>query len=315
MNGNNTANTQALIKNELWQQQLEEILHEDIGLLPFVRQVDFPDGIAFTMPSIGTPVVRDYPEGSEATFDALDSGEVTITMNAPVIAANSVTEVLLEDSSWSQELVSSIPVEQAIAIQERFETDVFALAMHQSQGTNDANLINGAAHRRIGQGTAQSMDVSDFAKAGYSLRIAKVPRTNLVAFVHPSVAHTLETQTNIVNISNNPKWEGIIETGLAKDHRFVKNIYGFDIFESVLLPEMNETIGGDTTTTGVANLFMSLARPTIAPFTLAWRRQPTMRSWVDESTGDLRTKTTARWGSGLTRDENLVVIGTDIGTI
>jgi hypothetical protein len=248
MSGNNTTNSQSIIRSELWQQQLEEILHENLLGVPFVRQVDFPDGTAFTMPSLGTPAVRDLPEGAEVTFDALDNGETTITMNAPVVAANSISEVLLEDSMWANDLLSAIPGEQAQAIMERFETDTLALAMQQFNGTDDQNLINGVAHRKIASGTNEIMQPQDFAFAGYSLKKAKVRRQNLIAIVDPSVAYALETTTNLVNVSNNPKWEGVIESGIESNFRFIRNVYGFDVFESNLLPDMNETIDGLTTT-------------------------------------------------------------------
>jgi len=311
MSGNTTSNTQALIRSELWQVQLEEILHENLMGVPFVRQVDFPDGTAFTMPSISTPQVRDLPEGAEVTFDALDSGETTITMNAPIIAANSLSQVLMEDALWAQEAISSIPVEQAQAIMERFETDTLALAMNQFAGTSNANTINGVGHRKIAGGTNEVIIANDFAFAGYSLQKAKVPRQNLIAIVDPSVAYSLETSTNLVNVSNNPKWEGIIETGIAENFRFIRNIFGFDIFESNMLPVMNETIGGLTTTAGKANIFTSLARPSLAPFVLAWRRKPTLVSEWNNKLKQTEVDTTARWGSGLVRDENLVVIGSD----
>ncbi len=311
MSGNTTSNSDSIIRSELWQVQLEEILHENLLGVPFVRQVDFPDGTAFTMPSIGTPLVRDLPEGAEVTFDALDTGETTITMNAPVIAANSLSQVLMEDSMWAAEAVASIPVEQAQAIMERFETDTLALAMQQFNGTDDLNLINGAAHRKIASGTNEVIATTDFAFAGFSLKKAKISRQNLVAIVDPSVAFTLETLTNLSNVSNNPKWEGIIESGIEQNYRFIRNIYGFDVFESNMLPTMNETIDGKTTTAGVANLFMSLARPSIAPFVLAWRRKPLLVSEWNNKLKQTEVDTTARWGSGLVRDENLVVIGSD----
>lgn len=312
MAGNSTANTQALIRSELWQAQLEEILHEHLmGFSGLVRQLDFPDGNQFTMPSIGTPVTRDLPESSEVIFDSLDSGEVSITMNAPIVAANKLTEVLLEDSLWAQELLSAIPTEQAIAIMERVETDIFALANQQFAGTANQNLINGVAHRKVAGGTNEVMAPADFAFAKYSLLKAKVPTSNLVAIVDPSVAFALETSTNLVNVSNNPQWEGVIATGIDKEFRFVKNVYGFDVFESNLLADANETIDGLTTTAGKANIFTSMARPGISPFVQAWRRNATLKSWVDDDTGDLKTKTTARYGTGLTRDENLVVILSD----
>ena len=311
MSGNNTSNSASIIRSELWETQLEEILHENLMGVPFVRQVDFPDGTQFTMPSIGTPLVRDLPEGAEVTFDALDTGETTITMNAPVIAANSLSQVLMEDSMWAAEAIASIPVEQAQAIMERFETDTLALAMTQFAGVNNQNLINGAAHRKIAGGTNEVMQPQDFAFAGFSLKKAKIARQNLIAIVDPSVAFALETSTNLVNISNNPRWEGIIETGIEQNFRFIRNVYGFDVFESNLLPTMNETIDGLTTTAGVANIFTSLARPSIAPFVLAWRRKPMLVSEWNNKKKQTEVDTTARWGSGLVRDENLVVIGSD----
>ena len=315
MPGNNTGNTQSLIRSELWQKELEEILHEDLLGMAFVRQIEFPDGTAFTMPSIGTPLVRDFPEGSEITFDALDNGEVTVTMNAPVIAANSVTEVQLEDSMWANELLSAIPVEQGIAIMERFETDTLALAMQQFAGLNNQNLINGFAHRKVAGGTNQVMAVNDFAHAGLSLQKAKVPRSNLVAIVDPTVAFTLETATQLTNISNNPRWEGIIESGISKDHRFIRNVFGFDVFESAMLPRSTETIDSVSVTDGVVNQFMSLARPQILPYTLAWRRHPKLRGGENDKTHDIEVNTTARWGTGLTRDENLFVVISDLNVV
>lgn len=204
MSGNTTSNTGSLIRSELWQRQLEEILHEKLLEMPIVRQLDFPDGSAFTIPSISSALVRDLPEGSEVTFDALDTGEVQITLNDPVVAANSVSEVLLEDSMWSADIMSTIPAEQATAIMERFETDVLALANQQFAGTGDANNINGVAHRRIATGVNETMQPQDFAIAGFTLKKAKIPTQNLVAIVDPSVSYALETATNLVNVSNNP---------------------------------------------------------------------------------------------------------------
>lgn len=311
MSGNTTTNSTEIIRSELWSQQLEEILHELLIGTPFVRQIDFPDGSAFTVPSLGTPLVRDLPEGTDVVFDAIDTGEVQITMNAPVSAANSVSRILQEDSMWAADLMAAIPVEQAAAVMERFETDVLALANAQFAGASDANQINGIDHRRVASGTNEVMTPADFAYAGYALKKAKIPNQSLMAIVDPSVAYTLETSTNLVNVSNNPRWEGIIETGITSNMRFVKNVHGFDIFESNLLPTANETINSVTTTAGVANIFMSAARETLLPFMLAWRRRPVLETDTPMVKQETQVLTTARWGTGLTRDENLVVILSD----
>lgn len=311
MSGNITTNTDSLIRSELWAAQLEEILHEQLLGTPFVRQVDFPDGSAFTMPSLGTPLVRDLPEGVDVTFDPLDTGEVTITMNAPVVAANSISKVLMEDSMWAADLMAAVAPEQAQAIMERFETDVLSLANSQFAGTSNANQINGVDHRRVASGTNETMAPADFAFAKYSLLKAKVPTQGLIAIVDPSVAYALETSTNLVNVSNNPRWEGIVESGIEQNMRFVRNVYGFDVFESNLLPTANETINSVTTTAGKANIFMSAARESLLPFVLAWRRRPMLDTDSPLVKQEEQIVTTARWGTGLVRDENLVVILSD----
>ena len=56
---------------------------------------------------------------------------------------------------------------------------------------------------------------------------------------------------------------------------------------------------------------MNMNNAKMLPFTVAWKEQPTSSSEIDFDTDDLKFKTTARWGNGLTRDENLVVIITD----
>lgn len=312
MSGNNTGNTQALIRQELYQAELEEILHERLTGTPFVREVPFPDGNILTMPSISTPVVRDLPEGTEITFDTLDSGQVSIKLNAPIVSANKFTAVLQEDSFWASEMISSVPAEQATAIMERFETDVFALANRQFLGANNANVINGFAHRKVGSGTGQTATPTDFSYANLALTKAKIPEMGRVAFVDPTVAYWLENSTNIVNVSNNPRWEGIIETGMQKEFKFIRNIFGFDVFSTNFLADANETIAGKTTTSGKANIFLSMANERLLPFVASWKARPTMR--VKERftfDNELQIYTRARYGTGLVRDENLFVLLTD----
>lgn len=311
MSAINTGNSQAIIRSELWQRQLEEILHEHLTGTPFVRQLDFPDGSQFTIPSIGTALVRDLPEGAEVTYDALDSGEIAFTLNDPVVSATSLSEVFLEDSLWSSEVLATVPVEHAAAIMERFETDVLALANQQSQGQGDANQINGIDHRRMASGTNEVMTPSDFAYVGYALKKAKIPNMGVMGVVDPSVAYAIETTTNLVNVSNNPRFEGIVESGITKNMRFVRNVYGIDIFESNMLPDANETLPGGTSTAGKANVFMSVARESLLPFVVAWRRRPKMDRDFNHNLREEQIVTTARYGTGVTREDNLVVIVSD----
>ena len=83
----------------------------------------------------------------------------------------------------------------------------------------------------------------------------------------------LNTLTNIVNMSNNPRWEGLIETGIGSGMRFIKNIFGFDFYVSNYLPTANETIT-ITTASGKANIFFSAAGGDLSPFMGAIRQMP-----------------------------------------
>lgn len=313
MAGNTTAN-QLHALQESWQMEMEEILYEELLQLGFYRAVDFPKAKELILPSIGTPEVRSYQEEALFTFDAVDQGETKIVANEAVYCGNSFTQFLQEDYILVDEMIAAVPGLHAQAIKERMITDLLALANKQFAGTGNANTINGVAHRKVATGTSQAVQPQDFAFAKYALQMAKVPTTNLVAIVHPSVAYTLETTTNLVNVSNNPRWEGILETGLDKQMRFVRNVYGFDVFESTMLPSAaSETIGGSSTTSkGVANIMFSMANPRLLPFVWANKRNPTLKSWIKEETDDtLNIVTTARWGTGLTRDENLFVLLSD----
>jgi len=218
----------------------------------------------------------------------------------------------MEDSLWTSAFMAEIPVRHSVAIMEQFETEVLAMANDQSAGTGNANNINGIAHRRIATGGNEVMDPSDFAYARYALNKAKVPQSGLIAIVDPSVAYALETSSQLVNVSNNPRWEGVISTGIEKNMRFVKNVYGFDVFESNLLADANETIGTSTTAAGKANIFMAAgAGEMLLPFAVAWRRRPRLDRQFNYLTREEEILTTARWGKMLSREDNLVVILSD----
>jgi hypothetical protein len=139
-----------------------------------------------------------------------------------------------------------------------------------------------------------------------------MPDTNLVAFVDPSVEYTLNTLSNLTNVSNNPMWEGVITSGLASGRRFVKNIYGFDVYTSnYLAKNQNETIGGLTTGAGVANVFFSAADKDLLPFMGAWRQMPTVDTEYNKDFQREEYVTTARYGLKVYRPENLIVVLTD----
>lgn len=309
MAGMNSANTEHLRRSEVWSSQLKDVLEDELMAKGYVNWLsEFPDGDQFTIPSIGQAVVRNYTEGSPIQYDALDTGEFTFTISEYLSSATYITNKAKQDGFYMNQLVAEFVPAQARAINEHLERTVFNLQSQQTPG--NLNKINGADHRWVGSGTNETIALSDFAKALYSLKKANVPDINLIAIVDPSVEYAINTLSNIVNVSNNPRWEGVIESSMASGMRFLKNIYGFDVYVSTYLADANETINGKTTTAGKANLFFSAA-PGVLPFIGAWRQMPTVESEYNKDEQREEYATIARYGVKLYRPENLVVVLTD----
>lgn len=310
-----TSNSTVLTRSEVWSATLKEVLQEVLQGESYVRWLtEFPDGDQFTIPSIGEGTVRDYSENTAVVYDALDTGEFTFTITEYVQSGNYITEKARQDLFYASQLESAFVPSQLRALKEKLETDIFALGAGGASGgqtASDTNTINSAEHRFVATGTNEVMTVSDFAKALYGLKKANVPGSSLIAFVDPSVEYEMNTITNLVNVSNNPRWEGIIETGIAGDARFMKNIFGFDVFVTNFLADANETIGGLTTAAGKANCFYSAASPEILPFVGAWRQMPKVDGEFNKDLQREEYVTTARYGLKVYRPENLVVVLAD----
>lgn len=304
-----TQNVDHLTRSLVWSNDLKARLEDELMATKYVNWLsEFPDGDTFVIPSIGEAVVRDYSENEPVVYDAMDTGEFQFSITEYLSSATYITNKAKQDMFYMNQLVSSFVPEQARSIGRRVETDIFNL---QSQQTASAlNNINGAAHRFIANGTNEVMALEDFARALFALKKANVPQRNLVAIVDPSVEFAINNITNLTNVSNNPRWEGIIESGIGQDMSFIKNIYGFDVYTSNYLADMNETIGGKTTTAGKANLFFS-ADSGVLPFVGAWRQMPTVESEYNKDRQREEYLTTARYGLKLFRPENLVVVGSD----
>jgi hypothetical protein len=309
----NTVNTH-LVRAELWSDQLKEILQDRLQGTKYVRWLtNFPDGNALTIPSIGEIPMRETGENVPVVYDAMDTGEFQLTIDRYVEAATYITDKAKQDAYYANQLIASFVPKMRRAIEENMETSIFALA--GSQTLADANTINGAAHRFVGGETSGNLKFDDFAKAKFALDKANCTGAR-VAIVDPSQEYILNVTTNITNVSNNPRFEGLINTGFVNDitgMAFVKNIYGFDVYVSNYLTatasDENSALGGaSVTSTGfVQNLFCSLGGMDETPFVGAWRQEPRVEY---DRNKDLRRDEyvmNARFGLKLYRPESLVV--------
>lgn len=309
-----TTDTPHLIRSNLWSTELKEVVEDQLMAMRYVKWIDdmFPDGETLNIPSVGQLVADDYSEDEAVKYRAMDTGNFTFSITEYVHSGTYITRKQLQDSVYSAMLVSQFVPKQARAIMSRLENDILGLSAQQTAA--NTNTINGVAHRFVGTGTSETISINDFAKANTALDKANMPSANRVAIVDPTVGYTLSTLTNLSNVSNNPRWEGIVESGMVSDMHFTKNVHGFDVYISNRLATANETIGGLTTAAGKANLFFS-ATPDLLPFVGAMRQKPIVDSEFNKDKQREEYVTTARWGVKLYRPENLVCVLTDTDQI
>lgn len=271
---------------------------------------DFNDGDTLNIPSIGQAEVLDYAENQAIRYTGMDTGNFTFTITEYKQSATWITNKMKQDSFYMSRLVAAFVPAQARAIAKAMEVDLMNLGP-ESQTAGSTNSINDAQHRWVGSGTSETIGLQDFAKARYALQKANVPMTNLVAIIDPSVEYALSTQAGLVNVVNNPKWEGIVRDGFSTGTQFRYNIYGFDVYTSQNLKSaMVETIGGKSVTNGVANMFFSAA-PDALPFVGSVRQPPKVDSEYNKDHQRDEYVTTARYGLKMFRPENMVVVLTD----
>ena len=315
MSGMTTGNSSHLIRSELWSNELKSVLQDELQATKYVKMLSgFPDGNTFTIPSIGTATVDNYVEDTAVTYRPMDTGEFQFTITEYLSSATYITNKNKQDGFYMQELISSFVPQQHRAIMEHFEKTTFE-APESGITANSNETINGAHHRFAG-GNSGKVEVADFAYARYALKKANVPDTNLVAIVDPSIEFEMNTLANLTNVSNNPRWEGIVSNGIATGMSFIANIYGFDVYTSNHLPTITDSAlperDGSTTfnagaVTAKANYFFSAASE-VAPLIGAWRQQPTVESEYNKDFQREEYVTTARYGVKLYRPENMVTV-------
>lgn len=312
MSGWQTSSNDHLIRSNLWSSQIKEVLEDELLAMKYVDMLsEFTDGDTFNIPSIGQAETNDYVEGQAIRYSAMDTGNFTFSIDQYKSSATYITEKMKQDSMYASRLISSFVPKQARALAKAMEAKILSVGP-DGQTASNLNTINGANHRWVGSGTNETMSVVDFAKANYALDMANVPMNNRVAIVHPSVGYALSTITNLVNISNNPRWEGIVANGGLTGTKFLMNVYGFDVYTSqnIKANTGSETINAVTAAAGVNNLFFSAASD-VLPFVGLIRQPPKVDSEYNKDYQREEYVTTCRYGFKLYRPENLVVVVTD----
>jgi len=312
MAGFSTVTTDHLIRSNLWSSNLKEVFEAELFSNQWMNWItDFPDGDTLNIPSIGQMEAQDFAEGEAVRYTAMDTGNFTFTIDKYLASATYVTQKMLQDSYVMKQVQAMFVPKQDRAIKAIIEADILALAPNAQTSAN-SNTINGAKHRIIGSGLNERIALEDFMKMKYALQLANAPLTQLIAVVHPSVEYELSTLPNHVNMSNNIHWEGVVSTGLTTGMRFVKNIFGWDVYVSQYIKTntASEAIDGVTAAAGVNNVFFTAA-PEARPFIGSIRQAPKVESEFNKDLQRAEYVTTCRYGMKLFRPECVGVVVTD----
>lgn len=313
------ANNEFLIDTNVLTKQLKQNLYDELFAMRWVKIIDVPGGsTTVNIASIGDAEQADFVEGMAVKYNKFDEGNFTFIIDKYVYSANSISEKFKRDSLHAQEVISSFGPKQHRVIMEGVETRIFDRA-NAGQTASNLNTINEADHRWVASGTNESIALIDFAKAHFALTKANVPMTNLVAVVDPSVAYTLQTQTNLVNLlSPNPQWAPLVNKGITTGFRFLGNmsVYGFDVYVSNYLPRgIAETINGRSTTVGVANMFFSATPGDTMPIVGAFTQMPTVYTEFNKDLQQTEYLTISEYGFKLYREENMVIVLSDVNVV
>lgn len=302
-------------RNEIFNTMLKEVLRDDLFAEQWVNYIgDFNDGSNYKINSVGELTIDQMAEATSLPDRRPDSGQFVFNINEFVGVKVPFTDVFLEDDFMAPQVLSTLPDRMTRAFQEYLESRV--LRLQREQTNNNSNTINGAAHRFVANGASRQITLNDLAYVAYSLKKANVGNQGMVGIVDPSFEFNTNISSQVVT-ADNPQWRGIIETGMGSGFRFIRNIYGIDIYTSNYLDTEDAVEGsltdyaGNTTATvvgDVANIFFSASQRELLPFIGAWRRRPSIKSWRDDDKETEYHQLSARFGLALYRPENLVTM-------
>lgn len=307
-----------LKRNEVFNDQLKEMFEEPLMSAQFVRMISgFGDGDNFKVSTIGELPIDQVTESVSLPERRPDTGQFVFNINEFVGVKVPYTDKFMEDDFLAPAAIAATPRKMKRAHDEYFETQVNRL--HRVQTQDDPNNFNTVAHRLTAGGPNKTITLEDIAFARYALQKAHAPLNGLVFMVDPSFEFNANITATIADISFNPRWEGIIESGLGDGTgmRFIRNIYGFDIYvsnfldkvdtvEASLADRQGNVVG--TEVGDVANLAFTVADMDAMPFMGAVRRAPKIDSWRDYDIETEFHQLTSRFGLNLWRPESLVTV-------
>lgn len=306
-----TSNTRAFIEAQQYSQFILQNLND--GLLPgqFFRNVsDFASGTTLNIKTVGTASIQDVEEDKAIVYTPIDTNTITMSITDYIGDAWYVSDVLRQDGAQIESLMAMRAQESTRAIQEDFETKFLKVAAVNQLAAN----INGVSHVSApGVLTAVQADaqkvIDEFARQKFAFDRANVPQAGRVALVDAKVEWVLNTVGGLMaNFDRNPQFQAVLEQGFSQDHKFLFNLFGWDIYTS---NRLHVVTAGEVSAIGAgsagqtANLFMNVLDDSTKGIMGAWRQMPTAEGDRNKDLARDEFVTRARFGFGIQRRESL----------
>lgn len=312
-------NTLAFIEAQQYSSFILANMHD--GLLPgtFYRDVsDFPSGTTLNIKVVGTASIQDVEEDKAITYNPIDTSTITLAITDYVGDAWYISDKLRQDGSQLEQLMAMRSMESTRALQEDFESKFLLVAGITAQTASNGNQVNGFDHRWVADSAGDNsykIGLSDFIDMKLAFDKANVPQGGRICLVDPVVEATLNKLAATFAVDRNPQFQQLLEEGFVREHKFLFNLLGWDIWTSNRLPRLaaSETIThngvAETAPAGsVANVFMSVLDDSTKPIMGAWRQRPAVEGGRNKDLARDEYTVRSRYGFGRQRQESLGVV-------
>lgn len=310
MSSQNTTNSANVIRQQVYSDLLQTSFQDNLlGMALFYDMTSmFPDGDTFNVDQIGDIALQDYTEDSVVDYTAVDTSRITLSVSEYKSDAFSMSDKLQQDSNKAARLFAERIKKSLYQFNKQLEADIYA-ACNDVQTAASLNTINGQPHRSALAGAATAQNVVDrIADIKLSFDKANIPEVGRIMIVDSTVENVLnKLGSGAVLVADSPRFEGLLETGFARDHRFVRNIHGFDIYVSNLLPRIaSETVDGVAVTSGICNIAMCVADDDCKPVMGVIRQRPAPEGPMrDPFKPQDNWRAFGRWGFATYRPESV----------
>lgn len=307
----NPETARSFVEAQQYSKFILENLHD--GYLPemFYRNVsDFPAGEVLNIKTVGSVTIQDVEDETPLIYNPIETGNVQMRITDWKGDAFAISDKLRQDGSQVEQLLAMRAAEGTRALQEDFETRFLEVA-YEGLTEADANVVNGFAHKLVASGNNQTLELEDLIKLKLAADKANVPAGGRILIVDPIVEATLNTKFQITadSLSANPFFMDVMKDGFAREHRFVTNLYGWNIITSNRLPRIvDESVSGSRVQGGVACIGMCIADDNCKPVMYAERAALRTETERDMDKGLDKFLSKRRYGLGIQRKDTLFAI-------